>query len=222
VRVGDASYRLCPGVFPADVAARLKQPEALGRLNVTTASGLRADGSCYRQITAFGARSFSVFSPDGTLVFDSGSAFEQTVARLVADGTLPEEAFNATHDESPSGDSRSDDKGVEPEGVAVGEVGGRTYAFVGLERIGGLMVYDITDPARSTFVQYVNNRDFTVAYEDDGEGSGPARDLGAEGVEFIAAKDSPNGRPLVAVANEVSGTTTLFRVDQLVSAPAQG
>ncbi|MBR8742220.1 choice-of-anchor I family protein [Nocardiopsis sp. MG754419] len=175
----------------------------MGRLTVTSADGLREDGSCYEEVHAFGGRSFSIFTTDGEQLFDSGSDFERIIAETDPD------FFNSNHREN-SFDTRSDDKGPEPEDVVLGRVGGHTYAFIGLERVGGVMVYDVTDPHDVNFVQYLNNRDFS------GEpGTREAGDLGAEGVAFIPASDSPlPGTPLLAVANEVSGSTTLFRVDQ--------
>ena len=70
------------------------------------------------------------------------------------------------------------------------------------------MVYDVTDPAASSFVQYVNTR----LPADDPNAETELDDLGPEGIIFIAAADSPTGTPLVALANEVSGTTVLFEV----------
>ncbi|KRF07956.1 alkaline phosphatase [Nocardioides sp. Soil777] len=186
---------LCASVDPA-----LKADAQLGRLNVTTANGLRADGACYERLHTFGGRGFSVWTGEGDLVFDSGAELERITAEA-----LPT-FFNSNHTES-GFDGRSDDKGPEPEGVTLGKVGGRTYAFLGLERVGGVMVYDVTDPARASFVTYVNNRDFAFS------GATPAAgDLGPEGLTFIAAEDSPTGRPLVGVGNEVSGATTLLDV----------
>ncbi len=161
----------------------------------------------FEEIYVFGARSMSIFqvTDDGLeRVFDTASQMEQTVAEL-----LPEN-FNTSNDENASFDGRSDDKGPEPEGIAVGEIEGRTYAFVGLERVGGIMVYDITEPASTTFVQYINNRDFGL--EDTPE-TLVTTDLGPEGVYFIAAENSPNGQPLLMVGNEVSGTTTIFVIN---------
>jgi hypothetical protein len=175
----------------------------LGRLTVTAADGLRADGSCYEDVHAFGGRSFSIFTTDGELLFDSGSDFERITAEAAP------EHFNSNHRES-SFDTRSDDKGPEPEDVVLGKVGGHTYAFIGLERVGGVMVYDVTDPHDVSFVQYFNHRDFTAE-----PGSREAGDLGPEGMTFIAGSDSPiPGVPVLVVANEVSGTTTLFRVER--------
>ena len=181
----------------------------LGRLHVSAEDGLRADGSCYEDLYSYGGRSFSVWTADGEQLFDSGSDFERIVAE-----TEPE-FFNSNNDEN-SFDARSDDKGPEPEAVVVGQVSGRTYAFVGLERVGGVMVYDITDPRSASFVQYLNNRDFAAE-----PGTRDAGDLAPEGLAFIEAGDSPvPGVPVLAVAHEVSGTTTLFRVDRVV--PGRG
>lgn len=197
IRVGSSSYRLNPAVFPN--ASTLKRNENLGRLTVSRASGdLNGDG-LYDEIHVFGGRSFSIWTDDGRQVYDSGDVFEKiTAAAFPAD-------FNANNSENNSFDTRSDNKGPEPEGVAVGVINGRAYAFIGLERIGGVMIYDVTDPFAPVFVQYVNNRDFggNVA-------AGTAGDLGPEGLIFIDARKSPNGKPLLVVANEVSGTITVF------------
>ena len=126
--------------------------------------------------------------------------------------------FNSTDNENGSFDDRSDDKGPEPEGLAVGRVGDRTYAFIGLERIGGIVVYDVSDPVEPTLVQYINTRNFSgdptaVTPEDPA----PAGDLAPEGLTFISADDSPTGQPLLAVAFEVSGTTTIFAINEVVA-----
>ena len=189
---------LCSSVDPA-----LKADAQLGRLNVTKANGLNAAGTCYDSLHTFGGRSFSVWTESGQLVFDSGADFERITAKAAP------ASFNSNHTES-AFDGRSDDKGPEPEGVALGRVGGRTYAFVGLERVGGVMVYDITDPQAPSFETYVNNRDF--GHSGAGTASG---DLGPEGLAFVPGEDSPTGRPLVAVGNEVSGSTTLYDVRRL-------
>ncbi|SEJ25413.1 choice-of-anchor I family protein [Demequina mangrovi] len=190
---------LCDGLLTDEQLER----EVLGRLDVTTASGYSEELGCYDELYAFGGRSFSIWTTDGDLVFDSGDDFEQLTAEALPD------YFNSTNDETEF-DSRSDAKGPEPEGVTVGELRGRTYAFVGLERVGGVMVYDITSPVSPEFVTYVNNRDFEADPE-----SPEAGDLGPEGLAFIAAKDSPTTEAMLAVGNEVSGTTTLFSVETL-------
>lgn len=197
--------------------ADLRDDAALGRLTVTRESGLRPDGACYEDLHAFGGRSFSIWTTDGEQIYDSGGEFETIVADLVVAGELPEDAFNANNDANESFESRSDNKGPEPEAVAIGKVAGRTYAFVGLERIGGIMVYDITDPRAPFHVQYASTRDFTVdAQLDDGSTNPAVGDLGPEGIVFVDAADSPTGRALLAVGSEVSGTTTLIDVATVV------
>ena len=188
---------LGPAIFSEGTA----DEDQLGRLTVTTANGDTDGDGVFEELYAFGARSFSIWSADGTLVFDSDDDFEQITA-----DQLPDD-FNANNDENDTFDNRSDNKGPEPEGVAVGEVRGRTFAFIGLERIGGVMVYDVTNPRAPSFVQYINPRDF----DGDVEAS-TAGDLGPEGLTFIPAHQSPNGEPLLVVANEVSGSTAIYSV----------
>lgn len=194
---------LDPDAFPD--AEELQRDEALGRLNTTTAFPTTDPAT---ELFAYGARSFSIRDAAGALVFDSGDDFERITA-----AALPED-FNSNNDENGSFDARSDDKGPEPEGIEIGEAYGKTYAFIGLERVGGIMVYDITTPKNPRFVQYVNNRDFDEpATLENGSSNPAAGDLGPEGLTFISAEDSPTGHPLLAVGNEVSGTTTVYRLD---------
>ncbi|MFZ1398742.1 MAG: choice-of-anchor I family protein [Candidatus Promineifilaceae bacterium] len=191
---------LDPTAFPN--AADLQADEAIGRLTVTSAQGdLDGDGD-FDALWAYGARSFSIWTRQGKLVYDSGDAFEQITATVLPDD------FNATNDENDTFDNRSDNKGPEPEGVAVGMINGRTYAFIGLERIGGIMVYDVSRPNRPAFVEYINTRDFAGDAE-----AGTAGDLAPEGLTFVPAKDSPNGNPLLIVGYEVSGSVTVFNID---------
>ncbi|WP_319523796.1 choice-of-anchor I family protein [uncultured Desulfosarcina sp.] len=202
--VGDLD--LNPEAFPdADPDAEsIQHKTRLGKLKVTTTLGdLDGDGT-YEELYAYGARSFSIFTPTKRglrLVFDSGDQLEQLTA-----AALPFD-FNSTNDENDSFDDRSDNKGPEPEGLTLGEIDGRTYLFLGLERVGGIMVYDITDAQSPEFVQYINNRDF------DAEDIEDAGDLAPEGLVFIPACKSPTGDNLLAVANEVSGTTTVYKID---------
>jgi hypothetical protein len=200
-RVGNVA--LDPIAFPN--AAELKASANLGRLKLTTAQGdIDHDGD-FDIIYTFGARSFSIRTVTGALVWDSGDKLE----KITADA-FPA-FFNASHD-SNAFDNRSDDKGPEPESVTIGKVSGRTYAFVALERIGGIVVFDVSNPTAPTFVQYVNNRDFTKSVT-----SPEAGDLGPEGIIFISEEESPNGKPLVVIANEVSGTTTIFEINNINS-----
>ncbi|MEO0538510.1 MAG: choice-of-anchor I family protein [Cyanobacteria bacterium P01_A01_bin.123] len=197
---------LDPDAFPN--ADELQTDENLGRFIVTTTEGdIDGDGD-YDELYAFGTRSISIWDAQGNLVWDSGDALEKITAEL-----LPE-AFNSTNDENGSFDSRSDAKGPEPEGVTVGVVDGEIYAFVGLERIGGVVTYRITDPENPVFVDYINPRNFDVEFDEDNLEDFPlAGDLGPEGLLFIDGIGSPNGSPLLVVTNEVSGTTRIYQVE---------
>jgi hypothetical protein len=198
VRVGSGGVALDPAWFPN--AAVLKNNANLGRLNITSTRGNNPATGLYEELYAFGARSFSIWTAQGQLVWDSGDDLEAIAAFAYPTN------FNASNT-SNDFDNRSDDKGPEPEGVVIGRAFGRTYAFVGLERIGGVVIYDISDPFLPRFEHYANFRDFAADVD-----SAEAGDLGPEGLIFIAEKDSPNGKPLLVVGNEISGTTTVFEL----------
>lgn len=184
----------------------------LGRLNVSKAMGLNAAGE-YDALYAYGARSFSIWDQNGNLVFDSGSDFERISSGVHG------ELFNTNHTVV-EGDSRSDDKGPEPEAVTIGQVGDKTYAFIGTERLSGIFVYDISNPYDAKFVDYFHNRNFDAVYEIDddavpAEVSGDyqqAGDLGPESLVFVPAANSATGQALLLMANEVSGSLTVFEV----------
>jgi YVTN family beta-propeller protein len=182
-------------------AAELQAAENLGRLRVTIANGDTDGDGDFDQLYTYGTRSFTVWGADGSLVYDSGDFLEQKLAELLPD------YFNSDGDND-SFDSRSDDKGPEPEGVTVGMVNGVQYVFVGLERIGGVMVFDLSDPTAPAYVTYANNRDWMGVAEE-----GTAGDLSPEGLVFIAAEDSPTGGALLVVMNEYSGSTTVWAIE---------
>ena len=201
VRLADLT--LDPETFPN--AAELQADENLGRLKVTSALGDYDRDGDHEEIFAFGARSFSIYEVDprgpfGRQVFDSGDTIATRTAELFPSW------FNSEGTEA-SFDQRSDDKGAEPEGLALGMIDGRRYAFIGLERLSVIVVYDITDPRRSSWVGAFHNLD----PEGDPE-EGTAGDIAPEGLLFIPGEDSPTGAPLLVVANEVSGTTTIWAV----------
>ena len=214
--------------------------ENLGRLTVAWTDGYRKDANgdpvlfdasgnqnlagdrlMYDNLYAYGARSFSIRDGEGQLVWDSGDQLEQYFASdacmLGANRNIPcSDYFNATHDEGDTFDNRSDNKGPEPEGVTVGQLGNKTFAFIGLERIGGVMAWDITDPTAPVLVDYLNTReDWTTA--DPSTVLATAGDLGPEGLVFIAPEDSPNGEALLVIGNEVSGTTAVYQINQIVN-----
>jgi hypothetical protein len=140
-------------------------------------------------------------------VFDSGDDFEQITAGLGLTDQDGNPVFNSNNDANDSFDSRSDNKGPEPEALTIGEIEGMILAFVGLERIGGIIVYDITDPSSPMFLQYLLNRDFGVDAD-----TAAAGDLGPEGLYFIPKSLSWTGNYGLLVANEISGTTSYYDI----------
>jgi hypothetical protein len=187
-RVGSGSYLLDATRFPAATALALKNNAALGRMTVTTSTGDIDDDGDFDNIMVLGGRSFTI--RDGLfadIVYDSGDDIEQHTAHL------PQ--FNSDG-AAASFDTRSDNKGPEPEGLTLGEIAGCKYAFVGLERTGGVMVYNITDPKAPTFVQHITS----------------PGDVSPEGLAFVPASDSPTRRPMLVVSYEVSGTVRLFDI----------
>jgi hypothetical protein len=142
IRVGDDDVILDPAVFLNGAA--LKDNANLGRLNITTTMG-KGPAGFYTELFAFGTRSFSIWDVDGHLKYDSGDALERITAEAYPSN------FNASNINNDF-DNRSDDKGPEPEGVVIGKVSGTPYAFIGLERIGGVVVFDVSDPQTPKFV----------------------------------------------------------------------
>jgi hypothetical protein len=203
---------------PPGPEAPLKNNATLGRLNVTTFNGNIDADPAFERLFAFGARSFSIWNADVAQIFDSGDAIEQLIAAAYPAANGGPGWFNANHTNNTNDqtnpndwthDSRSDDKGPEPEGVTVAKLFGRQFAFIVLERVGGIVVYEVTDPAAPRFVDYVNTRVFGLAVPANLES---AQDLGPEGVLVVNEHDSPTGAPLLIVANEVSGTTRIFEI----------
>lgn len=191
--------QLDPEVFP--FADLLQQNEQLGRLKASLVDGdIDGDGD-YDEIYTYGTRSVTIWNAaTGTVVWDSKNDFEQITKQRSP------EFFNASNDEN-GFDDRSDDKGPEPEGVTVGMVNGKMYAFVGLERISGIVMYDISNPNSPSFANYISTRDFNGDPE-----LGTSGDLAPEGMVFIPASESPNETALLVVTYEVSGSVVVFEL----------
>lgn len=215
-----------------DVLGRLTVTWTLGyRINDTgipvmfNASGVEdpaGDRLMYDALYSFGARSFSIWDENGEQVWDSGDAIEQFLksddCKLGAARDIDCNSYvNSNHEEGSTFDNRSDNKGPEPEGLTIGQLHGKTYAFVGLERMGGILVYDISTPAAPVYVDYLNTREDWLT-EDPSDVLSAVGDLGPEGLAFISATNSPTGEALLMVGNEVSGTTALYRINGIFAA----
>lgn len=188
---------LDPTVFPN--AAMLKNSNNAGRLRISNLHGNTDADAEFEEIYCLGSRSFSIFDASSKdIVYDSGDDFETYLATTNPFSSI----FNADHG-SNTIKNRSRSKGPEPEGITLANLYGKTYAFISLERTGGVMVYDITNPTNVNFVDYKTSRN-TSSYGGDN---------GPEGITFIAANDSPNNKNYIAVANEISGTIALFEVN---------
>ncbi|CAM3603595.1 hypothetical protein VA7868_03489 [Vibrio aerogenes CECT 7868] len=201
VRIADV--KLDPDKFPnAQKIQHVKH--GIGRLKIARDMGDTDGDGDYDQLYSFGARSFSIFDADGRLVSDSGDDFEQITAQRYP------KHFNASNTKNKI-DNRSDNKGPEPENVVCYQHHQATYAFVGLERIGGIMIYNISDPTQPVFVDYINDRDFS-AEPKKLVPAGKGGDLGPEGLLIIPAAHSPTQTALLVTANEVSGSTTIYEI----------
>lgn len=180
-------------------ATILKANNNAGRMRITNNNGNIDGDAALEELYCLGTRSFSIFNADTkTLIYDSGDDFERYTALTPSISNL----FNADHsDNIKKGRSRA--KGPEPEGITLAQLNNQTFAFITLERVGGVMVYDITNPNDVKFVDYKNSRNVS-AYGGDN---------GPEGVLFIKSENTTTGKNYIAVANEISGTISLFEVN---------
>jgi hypothetical protein len=174
-----STVTLDPARFPT--AATLRMEANLGRLNISTAVGNTDADPELEEIYVVGSRSFSIWNPDnGNLVYDCG--------RLLEDQVITANWYD---------DARSDDKGVEPEGVTVGRINNRAVAFVGMERADAVAVYDVSNPTAPTLLRMLQTGD------------------APEGVLLVRATQSPNQKSLLVVSSEADGTVKFYQPDAL-------
>jgi len=176
----------------------------IGDLRVNPDLGDANGDGDYEALYAYGARSFSIWNGNtGALVYDSKNEFAQEVA-----ADFPTQ-FNtrAKKGKWKGLDERSEKKGVEPEALALGNVNGKTYAYIGLEKQGGFFVYDITDPAAPSKVEYFNDINYSINPE-DANVSTNIDDIAPEGSEVF----TQDGKQYYVNANEVSGTVSVFEI----------
>lgn len=173
-----ASLKLDPTNFPD---ATFIQTAKAGRLNVTTTLGDTDGDGDYDFLYSLGARSFSVWNGnDGNLLFDSKNELD---TKIIAAGVYD--------------DTRSDDKSIEPEGITIGKVGNKKVAFVGMERVDAVAVYDVSVPTSPVFLQIIKCGD------------------APEGVLFIPAKNSPIQKSLLVVSSENDGVIKVYKPNTL-------
>jgi hypothetical protein len=165
---------------------------------------------------SFGSRSISIWRPanvDGVdtmdQVWDSGDQLESKTSQFNALGFNGD--WNTTGGGTNAMDTRSPKKGPEPEGVAVGNAYGVQWMVVGMERDGGLALYDATDPLNPVFVDYINtaNRSYNII---SGKDTGAAGDVSPEGLMFVTPDESPTGTALVIASYELSGTVGIYEI----------
>lgn len=167
-------------IFPPE--DNLQTDFTLGRLEVTTALGDTDNDGEYEELYSYGARSFSVWSPFGNLLYDSGNSIASETLFLTPD------RFN-------DDDGRSDAKGAEPEAVEILNLNNQRYIlFVGLERNDQILVYDVTNPLAPEFLSILSN----------------PGDEAPEGVLAVPSYESPSGKDLLIVSYEDSGTISFF------------
>ena len=178
-------------------AAELQNDHVLGRLKTTSALGDFDNDNDHDSIFSYGTRSFSIWNATSgfSQTFDSENQIEQITANDPRFANI----FNSSNGSSTNFKNRSDDKGPEPEGIIVETINNTPYAFIGLERVGGVMVYDITNPAAPQYVAYENNR---------------AQDQGAEGLIFIPYTQAADSNNYLVLANEKSSTITVYKVEE--------
>lgn len=184
-----SSLDLDPTAFPN--AAALKANTELGRLTVFKTLGLNSNNQ-YNKLYALGGRSFSIYNAStGVQVYDSGSDLEQRAYSTLPVALLGKDQVLG----------RLDNKGPEPESVVVGQVNGKTYAFVALERTSAILMYDLSNPSAPTFVQWLQNTTDMVN-----------GDISPEGLSFVPAAQSPTGNALLLAGYEVSGTLAVWEI----------
>jgi len=170
-------------------ASLLQADESLGRLKTTTTLGDTDGDGKFEEIYAYGGRSFSIWNADtGEQIYDSGDFIGRKIYEIAPS------VFNLD-DDTPDG--RSDDKGTEPEAITLGLHRGHLLAFVGLERTSGLMVFDVSNPIRPDFSQWLYR----------------SEDISPEGLYFVPAEKSHTGQALLFAGYEVSGTVGIFTVE---------
>ena len=183
----------------------------MGRLNLLKDQGdTNADGLIDTP-TMMGTRSFSIWNAEtGALAFDSASMIEQYVA-----ANNPA-SFNMNSGLASNFDTRSDDKGPEPEALAFGSFDGKDFVFLGNERENGIFQFDVTDLNNVTIAGYIN----PITGVTDGASGGVY--ISPESMLFLASGAAGNttGKNLLIVGFEGTGGNGSIGVFEVTSTSA--
>jgi hypothetical protein len=195
-------------------AGSLSDSAGIGRLTISRFDGNLDSDSLVEVPTMIGTRSFTLWDEAGRRVFDSGSMLEDFVR---ANAPL---TFNMNNGTTTAIDTRSDDKGPEPEALAYGEIAGRQFVFVGAERQNGIFQFDVTDLSRVSIVGYYNIVDGTKVVTG-------TQYVSPETIVFVSASDSPTGKPVLLVGYEgvepaISGSLAVLEVQPTTTRVVNG
>ncbi len=181
---------------------------ALGRAKINPNIGdVDGDGDI-DTIHLRGSNSMTMYR-NGLVIWDSGSLLDQIQTQAFGVANI-----NGSHSYSSDkstmnyvGQDRSDDKGAEPEGVALGMVGDRRIAILGLERMTALAIFDITQPRMPVFQEWLQMLPTKAT---------PAKDVkywSPEGIVFVPADKSPSGKALIITSYELSGSLSIHEIE---------
>ena len=181
---------------------------ALGRAKVNPTIGDKDGDGDIDTIHLRGSNSMTMYR-NGIAIWDSADLLDQIQTQAFGVANI-----NGSHSLSSDkstmnyvGQDRSDDKGSEPEGVAVGMVGDRRIAILGLERMTALAIFDITDPGNPIFQEWLQMLPTKAT---------PAKDVkhwSPEGIVFVPASKSPSGKALIITSYELSGSLSIHQVE---------
>jgi hypothetical protein len=220
-KVEDEEARIS-SIFDSTDSAITAVSSAVGSLGVTpfapaTARATPINSSIKVKLAySFGSRSFSVWRPANVegvdtmeQMWDSGDLLETMTAKENPAGYNSD--WNTTNGGPNALESRSAKKGPEVEGIAVGTAYGTQWIVVGMERDGGIALFDGNDPLKPVFVDYIN----TSVREGNliaGKTTAAAGDVSPEGIMFVSPDESPTGSALVVVSYELSGTVGIYEI----------
>lgn len=181
----------------------------LGRSKVNPNAGDRDGDGDIDTIHLRGARSMTIYR-NGAVLWDSGKLLEE-----IQTSAFGVQNINGSHSLSTDKSTvnylpqdRSDDKGSEPEGIAVGIVGDARVAVLGLERMSALVVFDISNLRAPSLIKWIQMMPVTSTPVSQATAWSP------EGVVFVPAEKSPNGKALFITSFELSGSLTIHQIEQ--------